>query len=129
MIGVDTNVLVRYLVQDDPDQSRRATAFFEREQDESFFLSSVVLCETVWVLSFAYRYRRGRIAAVLRQILRTSQFEVEEPESARRALDLYEQGQGDFADFVILERCHTAGCDTVATFDRKLQRSAGFSSP
>jgi len=129
MIGIDTNVLVRYLVQDDPTQSRRATAFFESERNATFFLSTVVLCETVWVLSFAYGYRRAQIVAVLRQILRTAQFVVEAPESARRALERYEQGHGDFADFSILESCRAVGCETVATFDRKLQRTPGFSSP
>lgn len=128
MIGVDTNVIVRYLVQDDPAQSRRATALFERE-GEQFHLGQIVLCELVWVLSFAYGYRRGQIVPVLRQLLRTAQFEIEAPDIVRRAVEDYARGKGDFADLLIRERNEAAGCGSTVTFDRKLQRVQGFGAP
>lgn len=129
MTGVDTNVLVRYLVQDDAAQARKAAAFLERENASGFFLGQVVLCELVWVLSFAYGYRKVEIMAVLRQLLRTAQFVIEGPEAVRRAIDRYDQGSGDLSDFLILESALEGGCDSVVTFDRKLHRTPGFSSP
>ena len=82
MIGLDTNVLVRYLTQDDPAQARKATQVIEAgvEQGEGFYLTSIVLCELVWVLEDAYGYNRGDIQAVLDRILRTAQFRFDNKE-------------------------------------------------
>src|SRR5437763_14755561 len=79
MIAVDTNVLVRYIVEDDPQQSSAAAAMIERavKRDETIFVPQIVLCELVWVLSFAYRYKREAIAGFLHQLRRGAQLVVE----------------------------------------------------
>jgi predicted nucleic-acid-binding protein len=76
MIGLDTNVLVRYLTQDDPGQARKATHVIETavEQGELLSITSLVLCELVWVLEDAYGYGRRDLQTVLERILRTAQF-------------------------------------------------------
>ncbi len=123
MIGLDTNVLVRYLVDDDPEQSPRAAALVERalEEGERLFVPQVVLCELVWVLESAYRYSREEIASVLGDLLRTRQLVIEDLDVARKALDRYAERGGDFADYVIVERCRVAGCERVASFDGGLK--------
>lgn len=128
MRGVDTNVLVRYIVQDEPDQAREATKALETPH-ERFVVCQLVLCELVWVLGSAYGYERAQITRVLRQIMKTVQLIVELPEQVYRAIDGYERGDGDLADFLIYERSLAMGAEEVITFDRKLMRSNGFSAP
>lgn len=131
MIGVDTNVLARFLVRDDPAQTETATAFFHRAESrgESLYVSQVVMCELVWVLSSAYRFPRDRIVDVLEQLLRTRQLSFEEPRRIREATDHYRARGGDFADQLIKAACLDAGCGAVVTFETRLQRQAGFISP
>ena len=78
MIGLDTNVLVRYLVQDDPGQSRKATQVIAKRctRDDPGFVNRIVLCELVWVLESAYGYSKDTIVAVLEKLLRTSQLKI-----------------------------------------------------
>lgn len=119
MIGLDTNVLVRYLTEDDPEQSPRAIALVERalEEGERLFVPQVVLCELVWVLDSVYHYSLEEISLVLRDLLRARQLVIEDLDTARTAVDRYAAEGGDFADFLIVERCRAAGCERVASFD------------
>ena len=119
MIGVDTNVLVRYVVQDDPRQAAAASHFIETtlSEDEPGWIASIVLCEFVWVLEAAYGYARNAIAATLERLFEVDRFRVEEPSLAWRALDAYRSG-ADFADALIALGNEHAGCDYTATFDR-----------
>ena len=128
MIALDTNVLVRYLVEDDAKQSAAAAALIDRvmADDETLFVSDVVVCETVWVLSVSYDIRRPEIAAVLRNLLRARHLAFSAADQLIRALDAYEAGKGDFADYLIREHARAADCEGVATFDRALLRERGF---
>jgi predicted nucleic-acid-binding protein len=119
VIGVDTNVLVRYVVQDDPRQAATASHFIEAtlSEDEPGWIASIVLCEFVWVLEAAYGYARNAIAATLERLFEVDRFRVEEPSLAWRALDAYRSG-ADFADALIALGNEHAGCDYTATFDR-----------
>jgi predicted nucleic-acid-binding protein len=128
VIALDTDVLVRYLVEDDAKQTALAAALIERSiaDDESLYVSDVVVCETVWVLSVAYKVGRKEIAAVLRNLFRARHLSFGTVEQLIRALDAYESGKGDFSDYLIREHAHAADCDIVATFDRVLQRERGF---
>jgi predicted nucleic-acid-binding protein len=124
MIGIDTNVLVRYLVQDDAAQFKEATnllAGLEKHR-RSAHLSTITLCETVWVLTRAYRVERDRIVAVLERLLDTSLFVIEDKDAVREAVELYKTGKGDFADYLVGVRARAAGCGTVATFDQTLHQ-------
>lgn len=128
MIGLDTNVLARYLTQDDPAQSRRATGVIaeaERRGDRCV-ISTIVLCELVWVLRYAYEVDRDAVAATLDRILDTAQFVIEDKDLARRALADYRRGPGDFSDYLIGWRNREAGCSETATFDQALKRNELF---
>lgn len=128
MIGIDTNVLVRYLTLDDVDQVERVDRLVQRalERDERLHVDGVVLCETAWVLRTAYDLPRSEIAEAFERILDTRQFAIEDRDSARRALDAFAEGPGDFADYLIGERNRRAGCKTTMTFDRALSDSVLF---
>ncbi len=128
MIGIDTNVLVRHLVQDDPAQSRRATEVITEHcsRDDPGFVNRIVLCELVWVLESAYGYSKDTVAGVLDKILRTSQLKIEDPQSAWTALRQYRKGAADFADCLLGVTNRSAGCDSTATFDRAASRLEGF---
>jgi predicted nucleic-acid-binding protein len=128
VIALDTNVLVRYLVEDDAKQTALAAALIERAiaDDESLYVSDVVVCETVWVLSVAYKVGRKEIAAVLRNLFRARHLAFGAVEQLIRALEAYDAGKGDFADYLIREHARAADCESVATFDRLLQRERGF---
>jgi len=131
MIGLDTNVLVRYLVEDDEAQSNRAATLIESAADrrDQLFIGHLVLCELVWVLGRAYRRSREEVVRVLDAILRTAQFVVEDPALAHRALARFEAGRADFADYLVSERARHAGCERVGTLDDELLEEEGFLRP
>ena len=131
MLALDTNVLVRFLVEDDPKQSAAAAALIARAAaaDEPVFVSDIVVCEVVWVLAAAYRVGRAEIASTLRELLRARSMVFEAADELSRALDAYSDGRGDFADYLIREHARAAGCEAVATFDKLLRREAGFAAP
>jgi len=131
VISLDTNVLVRILTADDPAQTRRATALLEtlEHDDEQAYVSDIVFCELVWVLGRGYGHARHDISRVLGQLLAARQLVFDAPDRLLRALDAFESGKGDFADYLIREHAKAAGCDAVMTFDKKLLRDDLFKSP
>ncbi len=128
MKGLDTNVLVRYLVQDDPAQSVAAVRELDRAvaRGERVIIAPIVLCELVWVLETAYDFHRTDVASTLEQILRTAQFEVLDKDLVWAAWKEYQTGKGDFADYYLGLMHRRAGADRTLTFDRGLARSAFF---
>jgi predicted nucleic-acid-binding protein len=131
LIGLDTNVLVRFLVKDDNAQTARAVALMNRaERDgDALFVSDVVLCELVWVLESSYDVARSEIAATLAQLLRAHQLVFQDSDVIARALSAYQSGRGDFADYVIRELARVAGAERIATFDKALLKEHGFELP
>ena len=129
MIGLDTNILVRYLTQDDPVQSAKACEIIERRlsEDRPGYLSVVVLAETVWVLDRAYGFDAAEIAAAIERILQIDVLEVESEQEVFTAMVSLKEGDGEFADALIGALCVTAGCSHTLTFDRKAARLAAFS--
>lgn len=129
MKGIDTNVLVRYIVQDDPKQSALATRFFEKnDSDESLCIVGVVLCELVWVLESAYEYPRDSITKVLEQILKTKQFHIPEADVLWQSLSGYKNDGADFADHYLSHLNHNNGCEFTVTFDKKAAKLKHFKS-
>jgi predicted nucleic-acid-binding protein len=128
MRGLDTNVLVRYLTQDDASQSRRANAVFERASagGDRIHVDAVVLCELVWVLRTAYGHDRATVASTLAKLLEAAQLSIDDRDLVREAARRYSSGPGDFADYMLALRCRSAGCDTTLTFDRAHRASDLF---
>lgn len=131
MIGLDTNVLVRYLTQDDPEQSERANRLIETycTRKTPGRVAMIVLCELVWVLRGAYHYDKPLVVEVLDQILATADLEVENEEVAGQALSAYRDGPADFSDYVITYANCAAGCEVTYSFDRKLAKQDGVFEP
>jgi predicted nucleic-acid-binding protein len=128
VIGIDTNVLVRYLTDDEPEMVDRAERLLEREcsPDEPGFVNVVVLCEVVWVLRRRYRIARDQIAAAVEALLRAPLIAVEHGELAELALEDYRAGRADFTDALIGLINRRAGCEATATFDRKAAQLDSF---
>ena len=128
MTGLDTNVLARYLTEDEPVQSKRAADWIATvtARGERCFISAIVLCELAWVLRGAYRVSQADLILTLDRILGTTQFIVGDKDIVRRALDQYRAGRADFADYVIGALHQDAGCRKTVTFDRRLRGHAAF---
>jgi predicted nucleic-acid-binding protein len=120
MIGIDTNVLVRYIVQDDPIQSRISTDFIENNCSVSSpgVINLIVLCELVWVLRRAYEFKKEIIVEVIKQILTTKEFIVHNSENAWKALNEFSNGKADFSDYIIGYVNKDVGCEFTITFDK-----------
>jgi predicted nucleic-acid-binding protein len=128
MIGLDTNVLVRYLTHDEPMQYSKAAAFIDAAtgRGEQFVVNTAVLCELVWVLGTAYDYSREEIARALEQIFATAQFEVERLDEARQALRDFRSTKAGFSDAFMGRINRSLGAEHTATFDRDLKTLETF---
>jgi len=128
MRGLDTNVLVRFLVRDDRRQAEDASSYIKRatSDGDTCFINLIVLCELVWVLESAYGHGRREIADVLEKMLAVRQIEIETKDIVRQAVHDYRQGKGDIADYLIGRINQMKGCNTTATFDRSLKGAPFF---
>lgn len=128
MIGIDTNVVVRYLAQDDDRQSPIATRLFSKlTRENPGFISSVVLAEVSWVLSRLYRMSRSALSETIEGLLRSTELRFENAGPAWRALGRYRAGRSvDFADALIAETSALAGVDEIVTFDRAAAAEGGM---
>ncbi len=125
MIGLDTNILVRYLTRDDESQWRQAADLIQ--QNQPCFITNIVLCELVWVLRGAnYRFQKSEIISALEAMLHSAAFEFESRSTLDQALQQYKQGKADFSDYLIGATSRQAGCTETASFDRKLKGEKGF---
>ena len=125
MIGLDINVLVRYIVQDAPEQAAAAAALIESQcsTERPGWIDSVALCQLVWVLESAHGYPRDVVADVLTQLLNTAELDVESPDQTWLALRAYRQDRADFADYLIGARNKAQGCKVTYTFDKRAAKS------
>jgi predicted nucleic-acid-binding protein len=128
MIGLDTNILIRYLTQDDPVQSAKATQILERRltPKNPGFISVVAMVEVVWVLARAYGLTAPEIAASLERLLQVEVLAIENEQEVFTAMVALKQGRGSFADALIAELGARAGCARTLTFDQKAVRLPGF---
>jgi len=128
MIGLDTNILVRYVTQDDPIQSTKAREIVERRltEEKPGFVSIVAMVETVWVLERAYELTPVEIVRAVERILQTDVLVVEDEQEVFTAMIALKNGQGSFADAVIAALGAKRGCSRTLTFDRKALRLPGF---
>jgi predicted nucleic-acid-binding protein len=132
VIGLDTNVLVRFLTLDDPRQAPRATQIIEHElsEDEPGFVSTVVLAELSWVLESRYGRGRAAIAEVMEGLLRLDCLRFEHPRAVASAVAsavaAAAETNADFAEVLISAIAAEAGCERTLTFDRRALRLPGF---
>ncbi|HEU0276449.1 MAG TPA: type II toxin-antitoxin system VapC family toxin [Rhodanobacteraceae bacterium] len=127
MIGIDTNVLVRYLAQDDAKQSAAASRLFQSLSPASpAFVSQIVLAETIWVLESRYDAGAERVGQVIETLLRTDALQVERADVVWRALRRFREAQGDFPDALVTELALAAGCKQVYSFDRGAVKRSGM---
>jgi predicted nucleic-acid-binding protein len=129
MIGLDTNVVLRYLVQDDPAQSPRATEIVERRltKEDPGFVSLVCILEIVWVLGSLYNRSRGEIAGHIEMLLAADTLEVQNEQEVYQAVIALRNGSGTFEDALIGALGAWWGCSATLTFDQNAaKRLNGF---
>lgn len=128
MIGLDTNVLVRYIMQDDVAQAARAARVIEAlTVDEPGLVTLVSVVELVWVLESCYDLDRSQVVSAIEALLRTKELLVERAEIIWRAVRAFGSGHADFADCLIERSGAALGCERMLTFDRAAARHAGMS--
>jgi predicted nucleic-acid-binding protein len=130
MIGIDTNVLVRFLVKDDHAQFERAQKLIKRQanEGEGVSISLLVLLETEWVLRSRYDLSKNEIAGTLSGLLDSSEVRVEDEATVERALFVWKDSAAEFADCLIGERYRELGCRATASFDARALKLPGFTA-
>jgi predicted nucleic-acid-binding protein len=127
MIGLDTNIVVRYLTHDDAAQTAAAVRVVESlSQDSPGFLSLIVIAELVWVLEVSYRFKKSEIEQVLDTLLRSKELMIERAEIVAQALRKFSASRADFVDCLIERSGHAANCQYTVTFDQKAASAAGM---
>lgn len=127
MIGLDTNIVVRFIMDDDPVQSRQAQHIIERKLTKlkPGFISLATILETAWVLESVYKRSSRQVAGAIHRILQIETFIIQNEQEVYTAMIALQTGQ-DFADTLIAALGLWAGCDTTLTFDKKASRLHGF---
>jgi predicted nucleic-acid-binding protein len=130
MLGVDTNVLVRYLTRDDQPQYDKARRMIDREvaKGEPVLVSLLVLLETEWVLRSRYEMAKPDIVTAFSALLDTADLTFEDEPSVETAVYSWKDSAADFADCLIEARNRRLGCRATATFDVRALKLAGFIS-
>jgi predicted nucleic-acid-binding protein len=128
MIGLDTNVLVRHIMQDDPLQSPKASRIIERHltEEDPGFISLATMLESAWVLENIYGLSRQELAQAIETILQITTFAVQNEKEVHAAMLALRTGHGSFDDTLIGALGLWAGCTSTLTFDRKASRLQGF---
>ncbi len=129
MVGIDTNILVRYIVRDDAAQAAQADGLLQRlTPSDPGHVTIVALAELVWVLRRSYRLSRSEVATALEPLLLSQTVRVQHAAAVLPALNALRRGTGEFADAVIAALGEPAGCSTTYTFDRGALRFPGFAA-
>ena len=122
MIGIDTNILVRYLTNDDLGQCKKISEFFAKYKNtpRSIFINNIVICETVWVLDRGYKYSKEIIVNTLKLICRTPEFAFENHNLIMQSIIEYENNNAiDLSDIIISIFNKNIGCRATVSFDKK----------
>lgn len=128
MIGLDTNVVIRYLVQDDKKQSAAASRFIEKSltAESPGYINHITLCEIAWVLQRCYGVTKPRLKEIVEELLTTKQFVVENVEVIWKALRAFDANIADFSDALIGQLNIRSGCKHTVTFDKNAAKLPGF---
>ncbi len=128
MIGLDTNVLVRFLVREHPAQYEKSRHLIETQvaSGQPVFVSLLVLLETEWVLRSRYDLAKTELAETVSALLDTTEIAFEEEPTIEEALYVWKRSNADFADCLIGVRNRRLGCEFTATFDSRAAKLAGY---
>lgn len=128
MKGLDTNVIVRFLVRDDEQQWEIADRYIDEtlQANQPCFVNNIVLCEVVWVLRTSYKLSREKLIETLEKMLKANLFTFENREAIEWAIGQMKSGNADFSDYLIARLNQLAGCQETASFDTKLGRLEGI---
>lgn len=127
MIGLDTNVLIRYFAQDDVEQSTKASQLIESlNESQQGFITQTVLIETVWVMQRIFQADRKTVTAIIGNMLLVPGLVLENREAVSRAVDLFSTTNADFADCLIAKVAEFYGCTDVMTFDQGAAKACGM---
>jgi predicted nucleic-acid-binding protein len=126
MTGLDTNILVRIFIEDDPEQYRKVKEFLQALTPESpGYVSLIALIELAWVLRSQYRLSKAQLIQCMEQLLEYPELVIEDYKTVTLALYRFSQFKADFADCLIERLGHSAGCNETVTFDLDASRFAG----
>jgi predicted nucleic-acid-binding protein len=127
LIGLDTNILIRFFAKDDPEQSRKAKKLIDSlTRQEPGWVALTTVVELVWVITRQTRGGRTAVTTFLVQLLTREDIVVEHSSVVERAFQRYRNGRADFADCLIAASAQAAGCRKTVTFNRKAARDAGM---
>ena len=127
MIGLDTNVVVRYITLDDPIQVPAAVKMMDSlSVDEPGFISLIVVAELAWVLEVSYNFNKAAIVRVFEGLLQSKEIIIEQTELVSPALRLFSGGNAGLSDYLIERSGRAAGCVDTFTFDQRAARFAGM---
>ena|SRR5579862_2484691 len=127
MIGLDTNVLVRFAAQDDPVNSPRANAIMNSlSPEQPGWIAITVVAEFAWVMTRVFRISRTDLCSVLDMLLKWPDLVIEQEDLVHKATSLFLTGNADFTDYLVACSAQAAGCKQILTFDRKAAKSAGM---
>ena len=127
MIGLDTNILVRYFARDDPYLTPKADALLDSlTSDRRGYIPTAVLVELAWTMDRSYRATRHEIIRIVGLLIESNDLVLESQSIVKSALRLFSTTVSDFADCLILRACQHAGCEYTETFDRKASRAIGM---
>ncbi len=128
MLGIDTNVLVRFLLRDDETQFQKAKKLIQREvtAGRGVLVSQLVLLETEWVLRSRYGFSKIQMLEVIASLLDTRNMQLEDEQSVEEAIYQWKEASADFADCLIAARNRRLGCNATATFDARAGKLTGF---
>jgi predicted nucleic-acid-binding protein len=127
MIGLDTNILVRYFIKDDPQQTRLAVnLIFSLSPSEPGWIGVAIFMELDWVMNNVLKVKKDRVVEIFDTLLASRELVVENMETVREALQLYRFRNTDFSDCLIAASAKAAGCSRTVTFDHRAARDAGM---
>ena len=128
MLGIDTNVLVRFLLRDDEAQFQKANKLIQWEvtAGRGVLVSQLVLLETEWVLRSRYGFSKIQLLEVIASLLDTRDIQLEDEQSVEEAIYQWKEANADFADCLIAARHRRLGCSATATFDARAGKLTGF---
>ena len=124
MIGIDTNLLVRLFIEDNQIQTYKALKLIKSQKN--VFVSTVVFCETIWVLQSRYHFNKTQLMGAIEHILKIHELHIEHNDAIWLAFNEFQDIDADFSDCLIGTVAKLYQCDMVATFDKNAAKSKNF---